>query len=78
MLQKKFSGGSYSDVNGTTSYVYNRTAFTGEATCTATIMDFSLTNQIYRVFAVREGGTSVIKTTPHGSRLNLLILGGNV
>ena len=76
-LQEKVGGsGSFSDVTGTVSYVYNRTAFQGEATSTCTIIHFVLTNSVFRVFAQREGGTSTIKTTPQGSRLNFLLVGG--
>ena len=75
-LQKKTSGGTFSEVSGSLSYIYNRTQSTGEATCTATIIDFALIGQIYRVQAERESGTSTITTTPKGSRLNFLLVGG--
>ena len=77
VLQEKVGGsGSFSDVDGTTSYVYNRINSVGEATSTATIIHFSSTNSVFRVFAQRESGTSTITTTPKGSRLNFLLVGG--
>ena len=74
MLQE-YNGSSWSDIDGTVSYTYNRTNNTGEATCTCTIIHSVTSGYKYKILADRENGTSNVTTTPDGSRLTFMLVG---
>jgi hypothetical protein len=75
VVLQEYNGSSWSDIDGTVSYTYNRTNFLGEATCTCTIIHSVTSGYKYKIFADREGGTSTVKTTPDGSRLTFMLVG---
>ena len=76
-LQRKPSGGSFSQVAGTTAINYNRTSGRGEQTASIDILYNVTSGDTYRVVVKRQGGTDTIVVQGGASRFNISSVGAN-
>ena len=76
-LQRKPSGGSFSQVAGSTAITYNRTSGRGEQTSSIDILYNVTSGDAYRVVVKRQGGTDTIVVQGGAARFNISSVGAN-
>jgi len=70
-MQKKPSGGSYSDIAGTLSNTYNRNNAQDATTASASIIFTVTANDVFQVVAERSSGSGTVKAIANGGRFNI-------
>jgi len=76
-LQRKPSGGSFSQVAGSTAVTYNRISGRGEQTSSIDILYNVTSGDAYRIVAKRQGGTDTIVIQGGAARFNISSVGAN-
>ena len=76
-LQRKPSGGSFSQIAGSTAITYNRISARGEQTSSIDILYNVTSGDTYRVVAKRQGGTDTIVVQGGAARFNISSVGAN-
>lgn len=72
VLEKKPSGGSFAEVDGTVSISYNRQDPQDSTTSSISIMQSVTSGDTYRVRVSRNNGTSTLKVATNQARFNFL------
>ena len=70
VLERRPSGGSYAEVDGTTSITYNRQEFQDATTASISILQSVTSGDTYRVRVSRNSGSSVLQVVSNQARFN--------
>lgn len=76
-LQRKPSGGSFSQIAGTTAITYNRNTNQGEQTSSIDILYNVTSGDAFRVVVKRQGGSDTIVVQGGAARFNISSVGAN-